>query len=475
MWNKVTVSTLILLALGCGILMIASVITASVLATHLIHEKKNTFDSKMQAGMMVSKTPGPPSSMAFFNHSSSASLVAKYQPESADLFANTTETLPVTVTFLSTTDMIGCVQKPCQHGTCVNKDTGYSCICLPGWTGQNCQQGDLRKHSFTHSLTHSMLVSLFHSTALSMVLNLHSHLNECIWKPCQHGRCLNQDGGYKCTCDPGWIGRNCQQDINACMRNACQHGRCANQDGDYNCTCDPGWTGHNCQQDQNECTINPCQHGRCVNNDGSYRCICSPRWIGQNCQLDLNECTRKPCQHGRCVNQDGGYKCICDPGWTGQNCQQAKLCRRGWSGYKGHCYTLVTKADNWQNANSKCKQDGANLASITSREEANFINNIIVGAPVGNWGVHLVWFGLNRKDEKFRQFTDGSKVTYTNWEPGEPNNNCNIMSWFEGQECVGVYSKDGDAGLIFRVQVKRGQWNDDQCSRHYPFICKRPK
>ncbi|XP_078697496.1 C-type mannose receptor 2-like [Branchiostoma floridae x Branchiostoma belcheri] len=29
--------------------------------------------------------------------------------------------------------------------------------------------------------------------------------------PCQHGTCVNQDDGYKCTCSPGWTGKNCQQ------------------------------------------------------------------------------------------------------------------------------------------------------------------------------------------------------------------------------------------------------------------------
>ncbi|XP_078676430.1 protein HEG homolog 1-like [Branchiostoma floridae x Branchiostoma belcheri] len=38
-------------------------------------------------------------------------------------------------------------------------------------------------------------------------------LNECARNPCQHGRCVNKDGGYKCTCNPGWTGQNCQQGV----------------------------------------------------------------------------------------------------------------------------------------------------------------------------------------------------------------------------------------------------------------------
>ncbi|XP_078615894.1 uncharacterized protein LOC144884444 isoform X2 [Branchiostoma floridae x Branchiostoma japonicum] len=123
-------------------------------------------------------------------------------------------------------------------------------------------------------------------------------VQECTRNPCQHGRCVNKDGGYKCTCSPGWTGQACQQDINECKRKPCQHGRCVNQNGGYKCTCEPGWTGQNCQKDINECTRNPCQHGgRCVNQAGSYKCTCSPGWTGQKCQQDINECTRNPCQH----------------------------------------------------------------------------------------------------------------------------------------------------------------------------------
>ncbi|XP_019643722.1 PREDICTED: neurocan core protein-like [Branchiostoma belcheri] len=302
-------------------------------------------------------------------------------------------------------------------------------------------------------------------------------LNECTWKPCLHGRCVNKDGGYNCICNPGWTGQNCQQDLNECDGNPCKHGRCVNKDGGYKCTCNPGWTGQNCQQDLNECTGNPCQHGRCVNKDGGYKCTCNPGWTGQNCQQDLNECTGNPCQHGRCVNKDGGYTCTCNPGWTGRSCHLGKPCPMGWSGYKNHCYKLMKDAATWEDAKKRCEQLGANLASITSYGEANFINTIITDAPVGKWGIYLVWFGLHRNDE-FRKFTDGSQVFYTNWEPGQPNNNGNIFTGNEGQDCVGMYSKSGKGcgGYLFPLlHVQKGQWNDEQCYRPFPFICKRPK
>ncbi|KAI8500543.1 hypothetical protein Bbelb_221090 [Branchiostoma belcheri] len=152
--------------------------------------------------------------------------------------------------------------------------------------------------------------------------NCQQAINECTRKSCQHGTCVNKAGGYKCTCSHGWTGQNCQQAIIECTRKSCQHGTCMNKDGRYICTCSPGWIGKNCQQVINACTDKPCQHGTCVNKDGGYKCTCSSGWTGQNCQQDINECIRNPCQHGRCLNKDGGYKCTCSFGWTGQNCQQ---------------------------------------------------------------------------------------------------------------------------------------------------------
>ncbi|KAI8493836.1 hypothetical protein Bbelb_281830 [Branchiostoma belcheri] len=202
-------------------------------------------------------------------------------------------------------------------------------------------------------------------------------LNECAKTPCRHGRCVNQDGGYKCICSVGWTGQNCQQDMDKCNKKPCQHGRCVNKDGGYKCTCSPGWTGQNCQQDIDECKENPCHHGRCVNRGDGYKCTCSPGWTGHNCDQDIDECNKNPCQHGRCVNKDGGYDCTCSPGWTGQNCQQALRCQAEWSKYNNHCYKLMTDKVCWFIAKAGCEKHGANLASIKDVGENNFITGLI--------------------------------------------------------------------------------------------------
>ncbi|XP_078600511.1 neurocan core protein-like [Branchiostoma floridae x Branchiostoma japonicum] len=122
----------------------------------------------------------------------------------------------------------------------------------------------------------------------------------------------------------------------------------------------------------------PCQHGHCVDQDGGYNCACSPGWTGQNCQQDVNECSGNPCRFGDCQNKDGGYKCTCKQGWTGQDCQQARQCQDGWHKYNNHCYKRMSDRVGWSTASSRCKQQGAILASIKDRGENNFILDLFL-------------------------------------------------------------------------------------------------
>lgn len=56
-------------------------------------------------------------------------------------------------------DKDDCARFPCQHGgTCTNDIGFYNCTCIPGWTGQDCHQGNIKENTFrNHSspLRHS--------------------------------------------------------------------------------------------------------------------------------------------------------------------------------------------------------------------------------------------------------------------------------------------------------------------------------
>eukprot|EP00058_Branchiostoma_floridae_P006239 XP_002591727.1 hypothetical protein BRAFLDRAFT_80821 [Branchiostoma floridae] len=294
MWSEWKSSKVCWLAMGCGLLFISSVVIAGILTAHFMitFDGRVAFGSKLQQnGTMILESSTPWKTTFYEENNSAFDEFIVIGPTTTYLpFTNsslTSDALPITATFLITTDLNECAKKACKHGNCQKKDDGYKCTCSPGWTGLNCNQD----------------------------------INECTGNPCQHGRCVNKDGGYKCTCSPGWSGQNCQQDINECTRNPCQHGRCVNNHGGYKCACSPEWTGQNCQQDIDECTRNPCLHGRCENKDGYYKCTCSPGWTGLNCQQEIDGCSSNPCQHGHCVNNNGLYQCTCSPGRTGHICQ----------------------------------------------------------------------------------------------------------------------------------------------------------
>ena len=48
-----------------------------------------------------------------------------------------------------------CSAKPCQNGgSCIDAIAGYSCFCVSGYTGNNCQTGE--RHSVSAAILHTI-------------------------------------------------------------------------------------------------------------------------------------------------------------------------------------------------------------------------------------------------------------------------------------------------------------------------------
>eukprot|EP00058_Branchiostoma_floridae_P001973 XP_002587461.1 hypothetical protein BRAFLDRAFT_100142 [Branchiostoma floridae] len=154
----------------------------------------------------------------------------------------------------------------------------------------------------------------------------------------------------------------------------------------------------------------------------------------------------------------------------------ASQCQSGWERYNNHCYKPMPDYADWSTASSRCKQQGASLASIKDSDENTFIatfGGIMKARDKTFRAIPSFWLGLHKESEQWK-WTDGSRVDYTNWAPGEPNNSM-IISVFQGEECGTMYYKTGTNRIWCGLRPRRpGQWNDESCSSSRRYICKKP-
>ena len=76
-----------------------------------------------------------------------------------------------------------CQTDPCQNqGICSDIQNGYTCTCVPGFTGTNCEV----------------------------------NFDDCSENPCVHGMCMDLINSYKCTCETGYYGSNCDLQTPPC-------------------------------------------------------------------------------------------------------------------------------------------------------------------------------------------------------------------------------------------------------------------
>ncbi|CAH3179758.1 unnamed protein product, partial [Porites lobata] len=121
-------------------------------------------------------------------------------------------------------------------------------------------------------------------------------------------------------------------------------------------------------------------------------------------------------------------------------------CPQGWVRFKGYCYFVSSSIKTWQNAQMHCIELGGNLVKINSKEENEFVLNLVNKlAP----SLKQIWIGL-KWDSHVKAYVwfDHSVPTFTKWSSNEPNSN--------GMEpCGNMWT--GHAGDYFRAS---GDWND---------------
>ncbi|KAL6491151.1 hypothetical protein MHYP_G00014960 [Metynnis hypsauchen] len=111
-------------------------------------------------------------------------------------------------------------------------------------------------------------------------------------------------------------------------------------------------------------------------------------------------------------------------------------------------FYVVNESKNWTDAQKYCRGNFTDLATIENQEQTDILLALVDGTQ------GYFWIGLRQKVQENTSWiwSDGSNSTYRNWNTGEPNNGA-------GDYCVQLWNNP------------EYRWNDEYCTRSYPFIC----
>ncbi|XP_029887234.1 asialoglycoprotein receptor 1-like isoform X2 [Aquila chrysaetos chrysaetos] len=123
-------------------------------------------------------------------------------------------------------------------------------------------------------------------------------------------------------------------------------------------------------------------------------------------------------------------------------------CPAGWQQFAKTCYFFSSTTKPWLAAKDFCTNFNSHLAIVNTEQENKFLANHIMDHRV-------FWLGLtDMHTEGNWKWVDGSILSLSFWNSGEPNN-----VGHQGEDCATIYSS--------------GHWNDATCSNAEPWVCER--
>lgn len=235
-----------------------------------------------------------------------------------------------------------CLSKPCHKGGICSMNMssvhGYTCSCVPGFTGFNC--GEIEGYSCAKLRCQNggrCVESPGHlyCQCQSGFSGPHCENEQrCPWNCQNGGTCIKDPSNpyqYSCRCPMRFSGPYCDNKLITPRTPTCPYLQCEQHSGDK--VCDDQCNNHECQWDGGDCSLNWQQPW--VNCDASVPCWdlfkngqCNKECDNPGCLFDSFECqeTTSSCKYDRyCADHFGND--ICDQschteacGWDGLDC-----------------------------------------------------------------------------------------------------------------------------------------------------------
>ncbi|MCL2244017.1 MAG: SUMF1/EgtB/PvdO family nonheme iron enzyme [Treponema sp.] len=171
----------------------------------------------------------------------------------------------------------------------------------------------------------------------------------------------------------------------------------------------------------------------CIDKSGSYRIARGGAWTDPGSY------------------QRVGYVHIADPPTLKEHNHGLRIVRSSnfsTSPSSGKRYEVVNQSMNWENAKLEAERRGGYLAVITSAQEQSTIESLLNRDGI----INNYWLGGYRDTNNTFIWITGEPMNYSNWYPGEPNN---------------------DSGYENRIELWRDfnwMWNDSSQSNYFGFI-----
>ncbi|XP_064610627.1 uncharacterized protein LOC135474892 [Liolophura sinensis] len=128
--------------------------------------------------------------------------------------------------------------------------------------------------------------------------------------------------------------------------------------------------------------------------------------------------------------------------------------------YRGQCYEFVRVERYWDVARRDCQGRGGDLVQIRDPETQKFAIDTLAKL---RWNKNGLWLGAHdRHKEGLWKWVTGEKITWSNWEAGQPSCYVPALKVFCAEDCA-----------VLRLNT--GKWHDYRCHASgftYTYICQ---